>query len=113
MAQDAIEYQIRGRIADAASKAPIPGLRVAAFDKDLIFDDPLGSSETDGQGQYAIRFTDKDYRGPMEGPPEIYVIVYRDDVELQRSEPIPLSTHQTRAVVNLSLTPTGGDRPTV
>lgn len=54
-------YVICGRVTDCETKVPLKGLRVFAFDVDLIQDDPLGSAVTDSNGKFKIWYTEADF----------------------------------------------------
>lgn len=43
-------------------RAPFPGLRVSAFDRDWLQDDALGSAITDANGRFLIHYTTADFR---------------------------------------------------
>ena len=67
---------VAGTVVEQESGKPIQGLRVRAFDKDLIFDDKLGDTLTDAQGKFEIRFTEAQFRDFGETSPDIYIRIY-------------------------------------
>lgn len=54
-------YVICGKVTECTTKLPIQGLRVFAYDVDLIQDDPLGVGSTDAAGHYKIYYTKADF----------------------------------------------------
>ncbi len=60
MSDDTTAYHIRGRISDASTGLGLAGLRVEAWDEDLVFDDLVGTAMTDDRGDFEIDF-DRSY----------------------------------------------------
>src|SRR6185369_10631711 len=65
---------VRGRVTDKAGKG-LSKLIVSVYDKDLLFDDKLGQTETDSNGDYTLTYHTEDYRDIIERKPDIYVKV--------------------------------------
>jgi len=70
--------RVVGTILEEESGKPLAGLHVRAFDKDLIFDDKLGTAITNAAGQFAIHYSSLDFSliQDLETSPELYVRVY-------------------------------------
>lgn len=54
-------YVICGTVKDCKGKQPVGGVKVLAFDVDLIQDDPLGYGITDNNGHFKIYYTAADF----------------------------------------------------
>ncbi|MBK7948241.1 MAG: hypothetical protein IPK00_05770 [Deltaproteobacteria bacterium] len=67
---------VSGTVVEAESGRPLKGLRVRAFDKDLVFDDDLGECVTDAAGRFEVRFTEAQYRDWSETAPDLYIRVF-------------------------------------
>lgn len=67
---------VLGIVVEAESGRPVPGLRVRAFDKDLLRDDDLGEAITDAEGSFEIRFTEAHFRDFTETAPDLYIRIY-------------------------------------
>lgn len=68
------EWLVFGRVLDANGN-PISGLRVRIFDRDRLFDDLLGITETDEYGDFAIIYHERDFAELGEELPELYLMV--------------------------------------
>jgi hypothetical protein len=70
--------RIVGTVVEEESGKPLAGLQVKGFDKDLIFDDKLGTSVTDEKGQFRIDFSSFNFSllPNMETVPDVYVRVF-------------------------------------
>lgn len=55
------QYSISGKVLESANRFPVSGARVEAWDKDLLFDDLVGSATTDQQGAFNLRFDESYY----------------------------------------------------
>ena len=74
-------WVICGRVVycgDDNQNAPVPNLRVFAFDRDWVQDDPLGSAVTDASGAFRIYYTASDFKPgtfldvELFGGPDVY-----------------------------------------
>ncbi len=68
--------RVIGTVVEAESGQPLAGLRVRAYDKDLIFDDKLGDTLTDAQGKFEISYTEAHFRDLEETQPDVYIRIY-------------------------------------
>jgi hypothetical protein len=85
------EFTISGQVLGAESQRGIPGLTVEAMDRDLIFDDRLGTVTTNEDGRFEIRYTEADFRDFIEQRPDIYIRILAADGAL-----LYTSEHATR-----------------
>lgn len=67
-------WLVRGRVSDEQGQ-PLEGLVVSLYDRDLIFDDRLGTTRTDGNGNFAIAYRTEDFRDLFEANPDLYIKV--------------------------------------
>jgi hypothetical protein len=71
-----MRFKISGNVREKESGLGIGDLMIRAYDKDLLFDDLLGTAMTDGEGYFEIVYTEKDFRELFESKPDIYLSVY-------------------------------------
>jgi hypothetical protein len=98
MAKKDKNFQIVGRILDRNNQNPLPGVRVEAWDKDLIHDDLVGSSVTDADGTFRIEFN-ADYFSELFGDrkPDLFFRVFQNGTVLQSTEDSALWNAGTNA----------------
>lgn len=68
--------RVIGTVVEEESGKPLQGLRIRAFDKDLIFDDKLGDTLTDAAGNFEISYTEAHFRDLDETEPDVYIRIY-------------------------------------
>lgn len=74
-----ITFRIAGTVKVAETGVGLPGLFVKAYDKDILFDDLLGSAITGEGGRFEIVSEMKDFRDFFDVKPDIYLKVYTRD----------------------------------
>ncbi|BAZ33812.1 hypothetical protein NIES4074_63260 (plasmid) [Cylindrospermum sp. NIES-4074] len=79
-------FIIIGRIINQSSRTDISQLRVEAWDKDLIFNDMVGSATTDQQGRFQITFTEAHFRECfLDRRPDVFFKVFNQENQLLTS----------------------------
>jgi len=70
-----MNYEILGRVVEAQSGKGVPGVVVAAYDKDLVFDDFLGEVLSTVTGDFRIVYDQSRFSGPFDRKPDLYLRV--------------------------------------
>ena len=70
-----MNYEIFGRVVEAETKRGVSGVAVSAFDRDPLFDDPLGEVLCDADGRFRIVYDERSFRDLFEKAPDVYVMV--------------------------------------
>ncbi len=65
---------VRGNVS-YDDKQPGAGLTVSLYDKDLLFDDQLGTTQTDADGNFRIIYRTEAFRDLLEEKPDLYLKV--------------------------------------
>ncbi len=68
------EWLVWGKVS-GTDGVGIPNLRVNVYDKDLLFDDKLGETITDSDGEFYVRYHESNFKDLFESQPDIYVKV--------------------------------------
>jgi len=69
-------FRVSGVVREEDSERPLAALLVQAYDKDVIFDDFLGSDHTDSNGRFEIQFTELAFRDLIEQRPDVYLRIF-------------------------------------
>jgi len=76
-----ITFKIRGKVRVAETGVGLSGLFIKAYDKDILFDDLLGSTYTKEDGRFEIVSEPEDFRDFFEVKPDIYLKIFSPDAE--------------------------------
>jgi hypothetical protein len=74
-----IRFTVAGFVREAESGIGIPGLFVKAYDKDLLFDDLLGTAVTNADGSFEIVTESSDFREFFDIKPDLYLRIFGSD----------------------------------
>lgn len=71
-------FQIIGKALDHKTRRGLAGIRIVAWDKDLVYDDQVGSAVTDTLGGFQITFSESAFREFFgDRQPDLYFKVFR------------------------------------
>ncbi|HEX6098810.1 MAG TPA: C25 family cysteine peptidase [Thermoanaerobaculia bacterium] len=71
-----LQFRISGRVVDRQTGGGVSGVMVRAYDKDLLFDDLLGTATTGADGAFELRYSESDFRELFERRPDVYLSLY-------------------------------------
>lgn len=80
-------FRISGHVIDRETRQGLSGLRVEAWDKDLIFNDLVGADTTDQQASFRIEFDESHFREIfLDRRPDLFFKVFRDSALVKTTE---------------------------
>ena len=72
-------FRINGQVRNRGAKQGVVGVRVEAWDNDLLFDDRVGAADTGADGSFQIAFDQSHFRELfLDRRPDLYLKVFRD-----------------------------------
>jgi hypothetical protein len=81
------KFRISGQIVDRKNSYSVSGLRVEAWDKDLMRNDFLDTTTTNGEGKFNIEFDESDFQDVfLDREPDIFFKVFRDSKLIASTE---------------------------
>jgi hypothetical protein len=103
------DFKILGRIIDRTTRNGVAGLRVEAWEKDLVGNGLVGSAVTDEQGAFHIEFDASYFQEVFrDRRPDLFFKVFEDESLIQSTEDSVLwnvETGATEIVIEVELTP--------
>lgn len=102
-------FRIQGKVIDQQSRQGIAHLRVEAWDKDLFFNDLVGSEITDEQGAFRMQFDESYFRELfLDRQPDLFFRIFRDNSLIGSTENSVMwnvETAETPVSIEIDLAP--------
>ncbi|HEX3758444.1 MAG TPA: hypothetical protein VHW23_07040 [Kofleriaceae bacterium] len=70
-----MDYEIFGTVVEPSSGRGVPGVVIAAFDKDPVFDDFLGEVMSTPTGAFRLVYSERKFKSVFDRKPDLYVKV--------------------------------------
>ena len=87
MIQPGTAVVVTGHLVDQNTRQPVSDLRVEVWDRDLIYDVCLGTSVSNQQGDFSIKFSDADFSDLfLDEHLHLYFKVFKDDELLKDTQ---------------------------
>ena len=103
-AGDTERFVVRGRLRERETSRPLPGLRVRAFDQDLLSeDDFLGEAVTDASGDFEVRYRLADFGSALESLPDVFIRVFTSDGNTELAETSASVVKQAGRILRIDL----------
>lgn len=75
------KWGVRGKVFDRKTKRGLGRLTISLYDKEKRFDDVLGSTVTDKQGQFEIIHPTRDFRALFRAKPNLFLkVLYKEKI---------------------------------
>lgn len=104
-------FRILGRVFYQSTRQGVSGLRVEAWDNDLIFDDLVGSATTDAEGRFQVDFTDSYFKELfLDQLPDLFFKVFHGDELIKSTENSVMwnvTAGDTEVVIEVDIPPPG------
>jgi hypothetical protein len=103
-AGDPERFVVRGRLQERETSRPLPGLRVRAFDQDLLSeDDFLGEAITDASGEFEVHYRLSDFGSALERLPDVFLRVFTPDGSTELAETSASVVKQAGRILRIDL----------
>ena len=102
-------FRITGKVIDGKTLLGVPGLRVEAWDEDLVFNDLVGSAITDDEGSFQMQFDESYFRELfLDRQPDLFFRIFRDNFLIGSTENSVMwnvETAETQVSIEIDLAP--------